>query len=228
MNKRTVQFMVSTLFASILAGCATATVIPVGNTRPPVDPAQVRLYVSPPPHYEVLGLINGNSNYEGTSQSGIADMVRKIKEQAAKIGANGVLLGKMAEQYLGSSGGATYMGWGIFNSASMAAYSQTMQAEAIYVSMDGSMATTPGQQIEHGAWPLQLPQLAIRTNCEASMPGNVETCINVENAAHAWLLTHTTTVQIAGDCTAFSQESQSYAMIKACVQQREQQGVSAQ
>jgi hypothetical protein len=212
--------MLLAVLASVLAGCATATVIPVGNARAPVDPSQVRLYAQPPPHYEVLGLITGNSNYEGSGQNGVSDMVAKIKEQAAKLGANGVLLGKMAQQYLGSSGGATYLGWGVFNSASMAAYSQTMQAQAIYVPPEGQSSAYADQDAGNGAWPLQLPQFDIRASCQTS-GGNAAACINAENAAHSWLMHHTTTVQIAGDCSMFAQQTQSYTMIQACVQQRE-------
>lgn len=227
MKQRTIPFMLSVLLLGILGGCATATVIPVGNTRQPIDPSQVRLYVNPPAHYEVLGLINGNSNYEGSGQSAVADMVQKIKEQAAKLGANGVLLGKMAQQYLGSSGGGAYLGWGVFNSSSMAAYSQTMQAQAIYVAPEGRADLSTDQEPEHGTWPLQLPQFSVQTNCRTA-GDNVEACISAENTARTWLANHTTTVQIAGDCSAFSQATQSYTMIKACVQQREQQATAVQ
>lgn len=217
------RFTLLALLSIALVGCATATVIPIGNTRAPIDPSQVRLYAHPPAHYEVVGLINGNSNYEGSGQNGVTDMIAKIKEQAAKLGANGVLLGKMAEQYLGSSGGASYLGWGVFNSTSMAAYSQTMQAQAIYVPPESPTSPYIDQTAGDGAWPLQLPQFDNRASCETSA-GDVAACINAEKAAHAWLARHTTTVQIAGDCSMFAQQTQSYTMIEACVQQREHQG----
>lgn len=202
----------------VLGACATATVVPVGNTRPPIDPSQVRIYAQPPAHYEVLGILSGNSNFEGTSQGGVNDVIKKLKEEAAKLGANGVLLGKIGEQYRGSTGGASYLGWGTFLGSSNAAYSKTMDAQAIYVPSWPQGSGYVGATVENGIWPLPLPQFDIDASCQ-SAGGHVSQCIAAEQSARKWLAHHTTTVQIAGNCSAFAQ--QSYTMIQACVQQRE-------
>lgn len=203
-----------------LGACATATVVPVGNARTPINQSQVRIYAQPPLHYEVLGILNGNSNMEGTGQAGVTDVIKKLKEQAAKLGANGLLMGKMGQQYSGSIGSASYLGWGNFLGSSAAAYSQTTEAQAIYVpqGMEGNIPADAGAQT--GAWPLALPQFDVQASCQ-SAGGDVNRCINAEQAARLWLARHTTSVQIAGGCSTFAQQDQSYTMIEACVQQRE-------
>lgn len=210
--------LVAAAAALLLGACATATVIPMGNARPPIDPSQVRLYAQPPAHYEVLGIITGNSQLEGTGQSGVNDVIKKVREEAAKLGANGVLIAGTGQQYSGSIGGSNYLGWGMFASSSSANYSQLVDAKAIYVpdaGQTGGYADAGGQR---GAWPLPLPQFDINASCQAA-GGDVNRCVLAERAARSWLAGHSTTVQIAGDCSAFAQAS--YVMIQACVQQRE-------
>lgn len=203
----------------LLGACATATVVPVGNTRAPIDPSQVRMYATPPPHYEVVGILNGNSGIEGVSQNAINDTINKLKEQAAKLGANGVLLGKIGDQYSGSVGGSSYLGWGNFIGSSSATYSKKIDAEAIYVpsAYAGDAHTSVPA---NGAWPLPLPSFDVNASCNAA-GGDIAECVRAEDAARTWLAGHTTTVQIAGDCSTFAQQTQSYTMIEACVRQRE-------
>lgn len=215
------SFRINTLCAAtlLLGACATATVVPVGNSRAPIDPSQVRLYATPPAHYEVVGILNGDSGIEGVSQNAINDTIRKLKEQAAKLGANGVLLGKIGDQYKGSFGGSSYLGWGSFIGSSSATYSKKIDAEAIYVS-GGYTSDTHAPAQANGAWPLPLPSFNVNASCTAA-GGDIAGCVRAEDSARTWLAGHTTTVQIAGDCSTFAQQTQSYTMIQACVQQRE-------
>lgn len=157
---------------------------------------------------------------EGTGQSGVNDTIKKLKEQAAKLGANGVLMGKMGQRYAGSFGSSSYLGWGNFLGSSTATYSQTIEAQAIYVPQPGEAAAGTYDAPENGAWPLQLPQFDVNASCQL-VGGNVAQCVSAEQAARAWLAHHTAPVQIAGDCSNFAQATQSYTMIEACVQQRE-------
>lgn len=216
--KQAVQWAALCALVLLLGACATATVIPVGNARAPIDPSQVRLYVQPPPHYEVLGIITGNSQFEGTGQSGVNDVIKKVRQEAAKLGANGVLISGTGQQYSGSIGGSNYLGWGVFASSSTASYSKLVDAKAIYVP-DGPQPTAVAyDDTPRGTWPLPIPQFDVRAGCQ-SAGGDLNACINAEQAARTWLASHTTSVQIAGACTAFAQ--QSYTLIEACVRQRE-------
>lgn len=212
---------------ALLGGCATATVIPVGNARTAIDPSQVRVYVQPPPRYEVLGILDGNAGIEGTGQGAVNDVIRKLKEQAARLGANGVLIGKTGQQYAGSWGGASYLGWGTLLGSSSATYTKTVDARAIYVGADApaqdgtqaSIGSVTGPAVAPG-WPLPMPQFDTYGSCK-SVGGDMGACEASEHAAESWLSTHGTVVQVAGYCTSVAQSTQSYAMLKSCVQQRE-------
>jgi hypothetical protein len=210
-----------------LGACATATVIPVGNARAPIDPSQVRVDVQPPPRYEVLGILDGNAGIEGTGQGAVNDVITKLKQEAAKLGANGVLIGKTGQQYSGSFGGANYLGWGAFIGSSSATYSKTVSARAIYVGPDApargvtqpQTAASNGPVVSSG-WPLPMPQFDTYGSCHDA-GGDVTACQASEHAAQSWVATHATSVQVAGYCTSVAQSVQSYAMLESCVQQRE-------
>lgn len=204
--------------ALALGACATATVVPVGDTRAAIDPSQVHIYAQPPAHYEVVAILSGNAGIEGTGQDAVDDVMKKLKDQAARLGANGILLGKIGQQYHGSFGGSSYLGWGNSIGSSTASYSKTIDAQAIYVAAGTGAVAYRDEGAQHGAWPLALPSFDITANCHA-VGGNVNACVAAEQSARAWLASHTTTVQIAGDCSAFA--PQSYTMIEACVRQRE-------
>src|SRR6185369_8180680 len=75
-----------------LAACASGSAIVTGKTRDPVAPAQVKLYLEPPAKFEVIGLVNASSDAGWTEQGSVDYAVEELKKQAAKLGANGVLL----------------------------------------------------------------------------------------------------------------------------------------
>jgi len=81
------------LIALTLAACATGSAIVVNEQRAPIDPGQVKLYLAPPANYEVIGVVKASSVMGMTDQQSQDYAVEELKNQAAKIGANGVLLG---------------------------------------------------------------------------------------------------------------------------------------
>lgn len=76
----------------ILAGCASGSAIVTGKTRTPLQPTDVELYIVPPANYEVIGIVKASSDAGWTEQSSVDYAVEELKKQAAKLGANGVLL----------------------------------------------------------------------------------------------------------------------------------------
>ena len=75
-----------------LAACASGTAIVTGNIRDPVAPEQVKIYLEPPAAFETIGLVSASSG-AGLTQHGSVDYaIEELKKQAAKLGANGVLL----------------------------------------------------------------------------------------------------------------------------------------
>ena len=78
------------LFA--LAGCASGSAIITGKVRPPISAESVQLYLQPPAQFEVVGLVKASSDAGWTEQGSVDYAVKELKKQAAKVGANGILL----------------------------------------------------------------------------------------------------------------------------------------
>lgn len=72
--------------------CASGSAIVTGTKRDSIDPAQVKLYLEGPASYEVIGIVNASSDAGWTEQGSIDYAVQELKNQAAKLGANGVLI----------------------------------------------------------------------------------------------------------------------------------------
>ena len=122
---------------ALLAGCANSSHIITGQTRPPIDPSQVRLYDRPPTKYEEIAIIDASSrgSFAIGDQAKIDTVVARLKEQAAQLGANGVLLQGTGNESGGGVviGGTTgtnpSFGTGIYSEA----FQKTGRALAIYV-----------------------------------------------------------------------------------------------
>src|SRR5882672_4924127 len=98
--------MRSVLVASllvILAGCATSHVM-VGNARPAISPSQVKIYLHPPEKYEEIAILDTSSqgSFSFTQQGKMDVVVERLKAEAAKLGANGILLESTGDRYGGS------------------------------------------------------------------------------------------------------------------------------
>ena len=96
-----------------LAGCASSSVL-VGKSRPPIDPSQVKLYLSPPAQFEEVALVDASSaqSFSFTDQGKMDKVIERLKVEAAKLGANGILLRSAGEKYGGAvtTGSATASG----------------------------------------------------------------------------------------------------------------------
>lgn len=74
------------------ASCASGSAIVTGTRRPPIQPAQVTLYLEPPADFEIIGLVSASSDAGLTEQGSVDYAVRELRKQAARLGANGVLI----------------------------------------------------------------------------------------------------------------------------------------
>ena len=90
-----------------LNGCASSSVV-VGKVRPPLNVSQVKVYLHPPKKYEEVALVEASSKaaFAIGSQAKTNVVIERLKEEAAKIGANGILLSNMGEKATGSVGTA--------------------------------------------------------------------------------------------------------------------------
>jgi len=86
------------LIAISLVACASGSAIVVGEVREPIDPNQVKLYLEAPANYEIIGIVNASSDAGWTEQGSVDYAVQELKNQAAKLGANGVFIESTGEQ----------------------------------------------------------------------------------------------------------------------------------
>jgi hypothetical protein len=95
------------LFALALAGCASTSKVMLGSARPPVDPAQVRIYNTPPAGSVEIAQLESSSAVGFGTQGQTDAAVARLKREAAALGANGVIL-----MGVGSSGSPVGMSVG--------------------------------------------------------------------------------------------------------------------
>ena len=112
----------------LLAGCATGSSIVVGEVREAIDPDQVKLYLEVPEAFKVIGIVTASSDAGWTEQDSVDYAVEELKNQAAKLGANGVLIGSTGEQTSTIVGGN---GTGYIYAVPVT--SKTVTGKAIYV-----------------------------------------------------------------------------------------------
>ena len=99
-----------------LAGCAGASKVMVGQARPAIDPAQVRIYTSVPPGSQEIAQIEASSAIGFGTQGQTDSAITRLKAEAAALGANGVVL--MGVGASGGSGGGVSVGGGSWGSSS--------------------------------------------------------------------------------------------------------------
>lgn len=95
-----------------------------GVQRPATSPESVIIYTEPLVNYEVIGLVSASSDSGWTNQGSLEYAVEEIKKQAARIGANGILLDNITQ----TTSGETY-----YNGVFSASTSQNISGKAIYI-----------------------------------------------------------------------------------------------
>jgi hypothetical protein len=139
-----------TLIVGVLASYASASTVMVGETRPPTNPATVKVYMEPPSKFDRIAIIRkGSGAWAFADQTQVDEAIAKIRVEAAKVGANGILLQVVETNSSGGLGigvggfgigGGPYHhhGWGgtsvgVGGSFYAPILHKTVQAEAIYV-----------------------------------------------------------------------------------------------
>jgi hypothetical protein len=90
-----------------LTGCAITneTALLIGTPRPPTSAEQVKLYAAPPKKYVEIAIISADAAHDFMSKQALLDKaVQNAKLQAAKVGANGILLDSLGDLQTGSAG----------------------------------------------------------------------------------------------------------------------------
>jgi hypothetical protein len=134
--------VLSGLAALLVAACATDSVIVTGNARAPISPAEVKIYSQPPPMFEEIAILNASKSvaFSTGGQKTVDKVIEGLKEQAAKVGANGIVLEGFSDRQTGALGGGTGSTSYSSNSAvgvgvggSLGIYKKTGHGRAIFV-----------------------------------------------------------------------------------------------
>lgn len=119
MIRPALMLLTSTALALLLAACSSNSQLITGTARPPIDPSQVRVYFTPPPggFEEIAQLETASGAFTYGEQNKMDSVIAKLREEAAKLGANGVLFIGAENTYGNSSvgvgaGGGNYGGSG--------------------------------------------------------------------------------------------------------------------
>jgi hypothetical protein len=126
----------------LLAACATDSIVITGRARPAISAADVKIYSRPPPLFEEVAILNASKNSAFTTggQKTVDKVIAGLKEQAAKVGANGVILQGFSDSQTGSVGSGVGSSSVSSNSAvgvgvggSLGIYKKTGHGVAIFV-----------------------------------------------------------------------------------------------
>lgn len=136
MNLRAV--LLSIAVAGALAACASASRVMISDPRPPIAVEQVRVYLQPPAgRFVEIALLDADSGFTYGAQARQDAVMQRLRVEAAKLGANGVLVQHMGERPsdggvgIGIGGGGRHVGGGI--SVGVSPPKQTVRAVAIWV-----------------------------------------------------------------------------------------------
>ena len=87
------------LIVMFFIGCVPVSHVIVGDTREPIQPSNVEIYLDYPEQYEKIALIDAGSNFAFKDpvilfdwQSKMDKATERLKIEAAKLGANGILI----------------------------------------------------------------------------------------------------------------------------------------
>lgn len=102
------------MVAAWLGGCTSSQVLVTGRLHPALAPAQVQVYLEPPPssYEEIADLTAASGGSFKITASGKADaVIERLKREAAKLGANGILLHGVADRQGGSASASVGTDW---------------------------------------------------------------------------------------------------------------------
>ena len=100
---------------ALLAACASSAMV-TGRVRPPIDPAQVRIYYGAPtvPYEEIARLDVSSGGFTYGEENKTNAVLERLRKQAASVGANGVIFQRVGDGYSGGGGVSVGAGGGSF------------------------------------------------------------------------------------------------------------------
>jgi len=125
-HSRLLLIFLCLMTSALFLGCSVRAdlTLTTGQARSAIAPEEVKIYETAakvPGKYEEVGIISASGNYDRTN---LADMYDAMRREAAKYGANGIILGEVKEPELGDK---------IVHSMSGFGGKRAGQATAIYI-----------------------------------------------------------------------------------------------
>jgi hypothetical protein len=139
MSTRCIVAIVTVLLS---AACATSSQTLTGTARAPISPSEVRVYTQAPASFEEIAILSASRKSVSAAggERAIEKMIETLKRQAARLGANGLLLEDFSDAQavsLGSGVGSdttTHNGSiSVGVGASVGFVKKTAQGRAIFV-----------------------------------------------------------------------------------------------
>jgi uncharacterized protein YbjQ (UPF0145 family) len=122
--------------------CASSWHVLTGTPRPPTSPSQVKVYSDAPPTFEEIAVLKASrkSIFSSGGERSTDKVVERLKAEAAKVGANGLIIEGFDQTQTGSigsgAGSDSYSAHGSINlgvGASVGIFKTTGKGRAIYV-----------------------------------------------------------------------------------------------
>ena len=135
------------ILLGMVACSSKPSTVMVGEARPAINVNAVKLYLKEPTQYETVALLSVSSDgsWSFGDQAQMDAVVQRLKEQAAKLGANGVLLQATGEKrdssvYVGTGLGSYSgnLGLSVQLGRMFGLTDKTAEGVAIYVSPEES------------------------------------------------------------------------------------------
>jgi hypothetical protein len=126
----------------LLEACASSGPVMLGQARPAISPDQVRIYWSPPATFEPIADLNASSHsvFKLGGQQAMDKVIAELKVEAAKLGANGLMLEGFSDAQTASLGtgvgSQSYSGntaVGVSAGGAFGVFKKTGKARAIFV-----------------------------------------------------------------------------------------------
>ncbi|WP_344933889.1 hypothetical protein [Zhongshania borealis] len=120
---KSIGTFITAIAIAAIAGCTImdGNAIVTGTTRPAISPEKVRLYRVAPDEFEEIAIVSVSAGHDFKKNSSLMnEAIQRLKEEAAKVGANGVILTIIDERDAPSvttgfgSGTATGTGGNVF------------------------------------------------------------------------------------------------------------------
>ena len=94
------RIILISILLTFISSCASSSHVLIGEKRSPISVNEVKIYSKEPKVFDVIAIIDASSKNSMvfTEQQKMDTAMVRLKEEAAKLGANGIILGSIGEE----------------------------------------------------------------------------------------------------------------------------------